>query len=251
VTGPRLFLAGLLGLLAAGGLLAAACSDVAPPAPAPTTTPTPSAAGEGAVNRALGLGEARNPAPFTIEHRLLDAVSRDDRPTIERALALGASVRAKDDLGRSTLFLAVMDAHDLELVRWLHDKGVPVDEADVSKRTPLSFAADDGDVPIVRYLVENGAAVDSRDFQQRTPLAHAVGAGHDDVVAFLADHGADLNARDQFGDTPLIVACAKGNATTAALLIARGADATLTDQEGRTAKERSAPEAAPCLRLPK
>jgi ankyrin repeat protein len=59
-----------------------------------------------------------------------------------------------------------------------------------------------------------------------------------------------VNARDQFGDTPLIAACAKGNVASVTMLLQRGADATLKDQEGRTAKERSAPEAEPCLRLP-
>ena len=232
----------------------AACSDGTPTAPAltpPPASPKPVAAAPApASNRALGLGEARNPEPFTLDQRLLDAARRNDRPTIELALERGAKLQAKDDLGRSTLFLAVMDAQSLELVRWLHAKGVAIDDADVSGRTPLSFAADDGKLEIVRYLVENGAVVDRRDVQQRTPLMHASGADHPEVIAFLADHGADVNARDQFGDTPLIAACGKGNATTAALLLQRGADATLKDQEGRTAKERSAPEAAPCRSLP-
>jgi ankyrin repeat protein len=202
------------------------------------------------VNRALGLGEVRNPEPFTLDHRLLDAASRNDRPTIERSLELGAKIQAKDDLGRSTLFLAIMDAKSLDLARWLHEKGVPVDDADVSSRTPLSFAADDGLLDIVRWLVEQGAKVDTPDMQKRTPLMHAAGGDHPDVIAYLADHGADVNARDQFGDTPLIAACAKGNVASVTMLLQRGADATLKDQEGRTAKERSAPEAEPCLRLP-
>jgi hypothetical protein len=202
------------------------------------------------VNRALGMGEVRKPQAFTVDQRLLDAASRNDRPTIERALELGAKLQAKDDLGRSTLFLAVMDAKDLALVRWLHEKGVPVDDADVSGRTPLSFAADYGLLDIARYLIEQGAAVDAADVQKRTPLSHATGADHPDVIALLLDHGAKVNVADQFGDTPLIVACAKGYAETATLLIARGADASVKDQEGRTAKERSAPEAAPCRSLP-
>ena len=233
-------------------LLSACRTDVAPPSPSPTPPPPAprSAAVAPVSNRALGLGEVRNPEPFTLDQRLLDAVRRNDRPTIERTLELGAKIQAKDDLGRSTLFLAVMDAGSLELVRWLHAKGVPVDDADVSGRTPLSFAADAGQLEIVRYLVENGAAVDKRDVQQRTPLMHAAGADHPEIIAFLVDHGADVNVRDQFGDTPLIAACGKGNATTAKLLLQRGADATLKDQEGRTAKERSAPEAGPCRSLP-
>ncbi len=234
-------------------MLLAACTETAPPEPSPTPVPpTPAATAAGpAVNRALGLGEARNPEPFTLAQRLLDAVSRNDRPTIERALERGATVQAKDDLGRSTLFLAVMDARSLELVRWLHGKGAAVDDADVSGRTPLSFAADLGDLETVRWLVENGAVVDRRDVQQRTPLMHAVGADHPEVVAYLLDHAADPNTRDQFGDTPLIVACAKGHVRTATLLLQRGADSSVKDQEGRTAKERSAPEAGPCLSLPR
>jgi ankyrin repeat protein len=237
-------------------LLVAACSGGPPPTPAPSPsaaavfTPFPEGSAAPAVNRALGLGEVRNPEPFTIDQRLRDAVSRNDRPTIERALAHGADIRAKDDLGRSTLLLAVMDAQSLELVRWLHEKGVPVDEADVSGRTPLSFAADRGDFPVARYLLERKAAVDSRDMLGRTPLMHAAGADHPQVIGLLLEHGADVNVQDQFGDTPLIVACAKGNVKSATLLLERGADPKLKDQEGRTAKERSAPEAAPCLALP-
>jgi ankyrin repeat protein len=82
--------------------------------------------------------------------------------------------------------------------------------------------------------------------QQRTPLFHAALGDHADVVAFLLDRKAAPNVRDQFGDTPLIVACAKGHAKTAELLLRRGADPAITDQEGRTARERSAPEAAVC-----
>ena len=180
-------------------------------------------------NLLMGTGEPRLPEPFTLEQRLLDAVGRGDRKTMERALERGASVHAKDDLGRNTLFLAVLDAGDLDLVRWLHAKGAAIDEPDVGGRTAASFAAAAGRLDIVRYLMENGAAVDRRDAQQRTPLFHAALGDHPDVVAFLLDRGADVNVRDQFGDTPLIVACAKGNAAAAALLLQRGADPSLRD----------------------
>src|SRR5205085_4297550 len=127
-TGPiaqrRRSLVGLRLFLATGAFVLAACTDSSPPAPAPaprppqaTATEPPAEASRPAVNRVLGLGEVRNPEPFTLDQRLLDASSRNDRSTIERALAMGAQLQAKDDLGRSTLFLAVMDAQSLELVR--------------------------------------------------------------------------------------------------------------------------------------
>jgi ankyrin repeat protein len=194
----------------------------------------------------LGLGEPRKPEPFTIEQRLLDAVRRDDRPTAERALARGAPIGARDDIGRGVVLLAVLDAHDLDLARWLHGRGAAVDEADNGGRTPLSYAAADGRADIVTWLLEQKAAVDRRDVQQRTPLFHAALGDHPDVIAVLIARGADANARDQWQDTPLIVACAKGNAGAATFLLQHGADPALKDQEGRTARERAAPGTTPC-----
>lgn len=229
-------------------LLAAACARETPPAVATPTaaahTPAPAAR-----NLVMGTGEGRLPEPFTIEQRLLDAVRRNDRRTIELALERGASIHAKDDLARSTVFLAVLDAGDLELVRWLHAKGAVVDEPDVGGRTALSFAAANGQLDIARYLVEQGAVADRADVQKRTPLFHAALNDRRDIVVFLLDRGADVNHRDQFGDTPLIVACAKGYGEMAKLLLDRGADPTIPDQEGRTARERAAPGTEVCMQL--
>jgi len=226
-------------------VLLAAC-DAEPPLPSRRPVELPPAPAP--QNRAMGTGEPRVPQPFTMEQRLVDGVRRNDRPTIERALELGAPVDAKDDLGRSLVVLATKDAGDLDLVRWLRAKGAPIDVPDLGGRTALSFAAEAGRLELARELAEHGAAIDRRDGQQRSPLFHAALGDHAEVVRFLIDRGADVNARDAFGDTALIVACAKGHATTAGVLLERGADATLKDQEGRTAKERSAPGVVPCER---
>jgi len=200
--------------------------------------------------RALGIGEPRNPQPFTIDQRLRDAVQRDDRATVERALERGANLAATDELGRSVVLLATMDAGDLDLVRWLHEKGAALDQPDANGRTAVSFAAEAGRLDILRYLAGQGADLHRRDGQQRTPLFHAALGDHPDVLAFLVEHGGDVNVRDQFGDTPLIVACAKGNADSAAFLLAHGADPKARDQEGRSARDRAAPDTAPCRDLP-
>jgi len=236
-------------VLAALALLAA-CDQSGPARPSPTPRVSPHPIAGAARNLDMGAGEVRKAEPFTVEQRLLEAVRQNDRATITRAVELGTSLAAKDDLQRSTVLLATLDAGDLDLVRWLHEKGVALDEPDAGGRTPLSFAAETGRLAIAQYLVDGGATVERRDMQQRTPLFHAALSDHPDVIAFLADRGADVNARDQYGDTPLIVACAKGNSAAAALLLKRGADPAVKDQEGRTAKERSAPEADPCRHLP-
>jgi ankyrin repeat protein len=234
---------------AAAALVFCAACESNPPRSASSPTPIAVPATHVAAERnvAMGTGEFRKPEPFTIEQRLLDAVRRNDRATVERALERGAPIDAKDDLQRSTVLLAVLDAGNLELVTWLHAKGAAVDEPDIGGRTALSFAAAAGRLDLVRYLIEQGAQVDRADVQKRTPLFHAALGDHSAVVVFLLEHGADVNARDQFGDTPLIVACAKGHAATAAVLLAHSADPTLRDQEGRTARDRAVPGTAPCI----
>jgi ankyrin repeat protein len=226
-----------------------ACSE-APPATAPAgESPVASllpAAEPGAPNRVMGTGEPRDPQPFTREQRLLDAVRRNDRPAVERALALGVSVEARDDLGRSALLLATRDAASLELVRLLRERGAAADAPDLEGRTPLGFAAEAGRIDLVAYLLEQGAVLDRRDAQQRTPLFYAVATDQREVVALLADRGADVDAADRFGDTPLMMACAKGFGAMAELLVAHGADPTLRDHEGRTAADRARAGAEIC-----
>ena len=220
-----------------------AATSAAAPSPSPVATPLATVRPRG---HALGIGESRQPEPFTIEQRLLDAVRRGDRPTVERALARGAPIGARDDIGRGVVLLAVLDARDLELARWLRGRGAAADEPDNGGRTALSFAAADGRVDIVTWLLEQGAVVDRRDGQQRTALFHAALGNHPEVIAVLLPRDADVNARDQWRDTPLIAACAKGNAAVAGFLLQHGADATLTDQEGRTARDRAAPGMTVC-----
>ncbi|MCP4038951.1 MAG: ankyrin repeat domain-containing protein, partial [bacterium] len=110
---------------------------------------SPSGGATGERNLIMGTGEARQPQPFTREQRLLDAVRRGDRATVEVALELGVAVDTADDLQRSALLLAARDAGDTDLVRFLHERGGAIDRADASGRTPLSYAASTGRLELV------------------------------------------------------------------------------------------------------
>ena len=192
-------------------------------------------------NLIMGTGVAREPQPFTREQRLLDAARRGDRAVVERALELGVPVEAADDMSRSALLLAVRDAGDLDLARFLADRGGAIDRPDADGRTPLSFAASAGRLDLARFLVAEGAEVDRADKRGRTPLFHATLGNQVEMVAYLIEHGADVNVRDRYGDTPLMLACAKGYAALARLLLDQGADVSARDQEGRLAADRAIP----------
>jgi len=208
-----------------------------------TTTPPPS---RGPIIPRI---EPLEPRAFTLEDRYLDAARRGDLGVVKLCLEKGADPHAKDGFGRSALLLAARDAHDLELVTFLKNRGLPTDEPDVRGRTSLGYAAGNGDHAIVSYLLDQGAAVNRADVQGQTPLLHAALIGSKETVARLLAAGANVNARDQFGDTPLIAACAKGLDEIARLLVEKGADPKLEDQEGRTAAERAAPDATFCRGL--
>ena len=191
-------------------------------------------------------GEPLAPAPYTLEQRFLEAARQGDLVMLEKCLARGVSIQARDDLGRNALLLATRDAGSLEVVRFLRAKGAAIDTPDLGGRTALSWAAGEGRLEIVRVLAGAGAQVDRRDEDGRTPCFHAVLGNHAEVVVFLLEAGAGVNAADRFHDTPLMLACAKGYGGLATLLLQRGADPGLKDQEGRTARDRAAKGADAC-----
>lgn len=189
------------------------------------------------------------PSPFTLAERYLDAARRGDMTTLKLCIDKGVDIRAKDGFARSALLLAVLNARDLEMVKFLQSLGLPVDEPDVRGRTPLGYAAGNGQVEMVSYLLAQDASVDRKDAQGQTPLYHAVLIGSKESVLRLLAAGAAIDSRDQFGDTPLIGACNKGFDDMARLLMEKGADPSLKDQEGRTARERAPAESKYCREL--
>jgi ankyrin repeat protein len=223
--------------------------SLAPNVARATTTEAPKPPSSAAGGHIVPRPEPREIRPFTLEDRYLDAVRRDDMAMMKLSLEKGADLHAKDGFQRSALLLAARDARDLEMVKFLHERGLPVDDADVRGRTPLGYAAGNGDLAIVSYLLDQGTAVSTADGQEQTPLYHAVLGGSRETVARLLAAGAEVNVHDQFHDTPLMGACAKGFDEIAKLLVDAGADPSLRDQEGRTARDRALPTATFCRSL--
>lgn len=225
---------------AANGSPASAGID-APPVPgqprggvAPSLVPKPS---------------APDPKPFSLEDRFFDSARRGDLDMLKVCLDKGVDPKIEDEVGRNAVALAVRDARDLEMVEFLHSKGVALDDPDAVGRTPLHEAAGIGDTAIVAFLLKNGAKLDRKDMQGRVPLHSAVMGGSLKVTEMLLAAGADPNLHDNFGDTPLIAVCTKGIDAIAKLLVEKGADPKAKDQEGRMASERADENATYCRSL--
>ena len=67
----------------------------------------------------------------------------------------------------------------------------------------LLFAATRNDVDGIRHLVAKGLPVNAGDYDSRTALHLAAAEGCLEAVNYLLSHGHPLNVRDRWGATPL------------------------------------------------
>ena len=173
----------------------------------------------------------------------------------------GASVSAKNNLGRTPLHEAVqcgtgkMGRVFMSLLR----HGADITEQSNEGETPLHLAVQRDMSNVFLEMLINTAAIDSRDQQGQTPLhwaaLFAMERDNEGVnpgwihqfglertsIDMLLDNGADIEARDNKGRTPLHLAAMNrytlsqvGNIRS---LLDKGADLAAVTGDGQTAHE--------------
>ncbi len=132
-------------------------------------------------------------------------------------------IHALDSDGDSLLHVAAI-RDNTDLVRWLIDKGVPVDVVGSGKQTPLHLAAANDRAKAVAVLLEKKAALELKNDYGRTALLLcARERGQVETARLLIEAGADVNAADRFASTPLELAAWRGKRDFVDLLMAKGA----------------------------
>lgn len=134
---------------------------------------------------------------------LLRAVLRHDSEELQKALAAGADVSARDRDGRTPLMHASIEG-DSEAIKLLIAAGARVNDADDGGFTALHFAAQEFRLDAAKALLESGAPVDAKDVFGNTPLAKAVfmSKGKGEVIRLLLAHGADKTHKNNHGVSP-------------------------------------------------
>lgn len=121
------------------------------------------------------------------------------------------------------------------IVKWLVQRGYPLDAQDDLGETALHRASRIGDVDSVRLLLEALANGEARDFSGRTPLLLAVVHGKDAVASEFIRRSVSLDLADHAGLTPLHVAARLGNVELTLALLASGVTVGTSDAAGWTA----------------
>lgn len=90
------------------------------------------------------------------------------------------------------------------------------------KTGELIWAASMGDLEAIRRLVARGVPLEAADYDQRTALHLSAAEGHCEIVQFFIAHGTPVNPKDRWGNTPLDEALRHGQEEVAGLLAKHG-----------------------------
>jgi len=164
-----------------------------------------------------------------------DAAYNGNIEAVEQHLAAGTDVNAKDDWGKTPLYVAALGGHK-EIAELLIAKGADVNAKVDGGVTTLQLAASRGHKELAELLIAEGADINAKDEDGHTPLHQAALDGQKEVAELLIAKGADVNVIGggkvyPTKETPLDVAVRRKRTKTADLLHKHG---------GKTAEELKA-----------
>ncbi len=169
---------------------------------------------------------------------LITAAERGDLEAVERLLADGASVDARDETGKTALIAAAYRNH-LRVADALIAAGADVNIQDRTQQSAYLITTSDGFLELLRLTLQNGADVHSKDSYNGTGLIRAADRGHVEIIAELLKTDIDVNHVNRLGWTALLEAIILGDGgprhtEVVRLLVAAGADVNIADNEGVT-----------------
>jgi ankyrin repeat protein len=182
-----------------------------------------------------GLAGAQAPAR---DAELIRAAEAGDAAAVQRLLAQGASVRARDAQGRTALVAATY-GNRVETARLLIAAGADVNAQDELRNSAFLLAGARGYLDIVRLTLAAGADLKSTNRYGGTALIPACHYGHVETVRELLKTKIDVDHVNNLGWTALLEAVILGDGGPAhteivQLLVAAGANVKMADRQGVT-----------------
>jgi len=169
---------------------------------------------------------------------LTEAAGKGDLAAVERLIAHGASIDARDGRGRTALLAATHGNH-VAVARALIAAGSDVNAKDDIEDSPYLYAGAEGRTEILKLTLAAGADLKSTNRYGGTALIPAAHHGHPEAVRILLATAIDKDHVNKLGWTALLeaVILSDGGPThteIVRLLVEAGANVNLPDREGVT-----------------
>lgn len=173
------------------------------------------------IERAVADGEDIDaPAAYGGYTALHISVLRGDTKLLECLLALGADPNRRAENGMFALGIAIVHEAPPELFAALERAAVDMNATNDDGFNALHAACKVGNASAVRWLVERGHPLEPRTKRGYTPLQFACALGHLDAAQTMVELGADVDA--QFRDSmALDIAKREGKVDVVAWLVNR------------------------------
>jgi ankyrin repeat protein len=171
--------------------------------------------------------------------QLLNAVYKGNHAAIERLIAAGAPVDARDVRRRGTALLHAVRNRDGDADALLVEAGADINAQDITKDSPFLLACALGDVAILKLLLKRRPDFAKVNRYGGSALIPASERGHVAAVKLLIKAGVPVDHINRLGWTALLEAIilsdgGKSHQQIVQALIAAGANVNLADKDGVT-----------------
>lgn len=181
----------------------------------------------------LGFAQQKN--------TLLDGKYWKQNPTLEivkEEISKGNNPAAVNGGNHDVVSIAINNDASNEVIKYLIDlPGNSVDKTTHDGRLYIHWAASKGNVELVKYLIEKGSDVNRTDDKGATPLAFAAGNGQTNTEIFDLFFKAGINPKEKYKDGAnlmLLSIAMDKDLKVAEYLISKGLSLKDTDDLGRT-----------------
>jgi len=148
----------------------------------------------------------------------------------------GHSITAANAGGFDATTFAIFGNNPVSTIEYLVSQGNDVNKRTHDSRTYVFWAASSGNLEVVKFMVEKGAILDLVDSHGYGPLSFAAATGQSDqaIFNFLIESGADLaKEKDHDGKNALLVAASRAkDLVVVDYFISKGLDINSIDDHG-------------------
>jgi len=165
---------------------------------------------------------------------IIDAAEAGDIVTVKEMLAKDPNLIYEKDSLDDTILHCAVDSDSKELVEFLLNKGIDINNTGGLGMTPLYLAIDHGFYDIAELLINKGANINFKDEDGFSCINRAAFRGFYDIAKLLLSKGADIYGKNKLGGTLLLYIAQSGSMDSVTYLIDKGLDVNVKDKYWNT-----------------